>query len=76
MIAGLLTTVAFLPQAFKIWRSRSARDVSLAMFVCFCVGIVLWVVYGVMLGSLPVILANVATLCIAVTILVFKIRYG
>ena len=76
MIAGLLTTVAFLPQAFKIWRSRSARDVSLAMFVCFCVGIVLWVVYGVMLGSLPVILANVVTLCIAATILVFKIRYG
>ena len=76
MIAGLLTTVAFLPQAFKIWRSRSARDVSLAMFVCFCVGIVLWVIYGFMMGSLPVILANVATLCIAVTILVFKIRYG
>lgn len=76
IIAGLLTTVAFLPQAFKIWRSKSAKDVSLAMFVCFCVGIVLWVIYGFMLGALPVILANVVTLCIAATILVFKIRYG
>jgi MtN3 and saliva related transmembrane protein len=74
--AGLLTTVAFLPQSVKIWRSKSAKDVSLAMFVCFCAGIVLWVIYGFMLGALPVILANVVTLCIAATILVFKIRYG
>ena len=76
IIAGLLTTVAFLPQAVKIWRSKSAKDVSLAMFLCFCAGIVLWVIYGFMLGALPVILANVVTLCIAATILVFKIRYG
>ena len=76
IIASLLTTVAFLPQAVKIWRSKSAKDVSLAMFVCFCAGIVLWVIYGFMLGALPVILANVVTLCIAATILVFKIRYG
>jgi MtN3 and saliva related transmembrane protein len=76
MIAGLLTTVAFLPQAIKIWRSKSAKDISLAMFVCFCAGIVLWVTYGFMLGAFPVILANVVTLCIAATILVFKLRYG
>jgi MtN3 and saliva related transmembrane protein len=76
IVAGLLTTVAFLPQAVKIWRSKSAKDVSLAMFVCFCAGIALWVIYGFMLGALPVILANVVTLCIAATILVFKIRYG
>ena len=76
IIAGLLTTVAFLPQAVKIWRSKSAKDVSLAMFVCFCAGVVLWVIYGFMLGAFPVILANVVTLCIAATILVFKIRYG
>jgi MtN3 and saliva related transmembrane protein len=75
-IAGLLTTVAFLPQAIKIWRSKSAKDISLAMFVCFCAGIVLWVIYGFMLGAFPVILANVVTLCIAATILVFKLRYG
>ena len=76
IIAGMLTTIAFLPQAIKIWRSKSARDVSLAMFVCFCAGIILWVIYGFMLGAFPVILANVVTLCIAATILVFKIRYG
>src|SRR3954452_8449350 len=76
MIAGMLTTIAFLPQAIKIWRSKSAKDVSLAMFVCLCTGVVLWVIYGFMLGAFPVILANVVTLCIAATILVFKIRYG
>ena len=76
IFAGVLTTVAFLPQAIKIWRSKSARDVSLSMFVCFCTGVVLWVIYGFMLGAFPVILANVVTLCIAATILVFKLRYG
>ena len=76
IIAGMITTIAFLPQAIKIWRSKSTKDVSLAMFVCFCTGVVLWVIYGFMLGALPVILANVVTLCIAATILVFKIRYG
>ena len=75
-VVDLLTTIAFLPQAIKIWRSKSAKDVSLAMFVCFCTGIILWVIYGFMLGAFPVILANVVTLCIAATILVFKIRYG
>jgi MtN3 and saliva related transmembrane protein len=76
IFAGVLTTIAFLPQAIKIWRSKSARDVSLSMFVCFCTGVVLWVIYGFMLGAFPVILANVVTLCIAATILVFKLRYG
>jgi MtN3 and saliva related transmembrane protein len=68
MIAGMLTTIAFLPQTIKIWRSKSAKDVSLAMFVCFCVGVVLWVIYGFMLGAFLVILTNVVTLCIAATI--------
>ncbi len=76
MIAGLLTTIAFLPQAIKTWRSKSAKDISLTMFICFCGGIVLWVIYGFMLGAFPVILANVVTLCIAATILAFKVRYG
>jgi MtN3 and saliva related transmembrane protein len=76
IFAGVLTTIAFLPQAIKIWRSKSARDVSLSMFVCLCTGVVLWVIYGFMLGAFPVILANVVTLCIAATILVFKLRYG
>jgi MtN3 and saliva related transmembrane protein len=76
MVAGMLATIAFLPQAIKIWRSKSAKDVSLAMFVRFCAGVALWVVYGFMLGTFPVILANVVTLCIAATILVFKIQYG
>ena len=76
MVAGILTTIAFLPQAIKIWRNKSAKDVSLAMFACLCTGVVLWIIYGFMLGAFPVILANGVTLCIAATILAFKIRYG
>lgn len=75
-VAGFLTTIAFLPQAVKTWRTRSARDISLAMFLCLCAGIVLWLVYGIMLGAWPVIVANAVTLAIASVILVFKLRYG
>lgn len=75
-VAGLLTTVAFLPQVLKTWRSRSAHDISLAMFACFCLGVVMWLTYGLLLGAWPVILANMATLVLAGTILFFKFRYG
>lgn len=76
MLAGLLATAAFPTQGLKIRHSKSAQDVSLTMFVCFWTGIVVWVIYGFMLGAFPVILVNVATLCIAATILAFKARYG
>lgn len=75
-VAGTLTTIAFLPQAVKTWRSKSARDISLAMFVCLWTGIVLWLAYGFMVGAVPVIVANSVTLVIATTLLVFKLRYG
>lgn len=72
-VAGLLTTIAFVPQAAKTWRTRSTRDISLTMFVLFCCGIVLWLGYGVMIGSWPVILANAFTLCLASVILCIKV---
>jgi MtN3 and saliva related transmembrane protein len=75
LIAGTLTTAAFLPQLIKVWKSRSTRDISLPMYVVFCTGILLWLIFGVCTGSLPVIAANAATLLIAITILVLKIRF-
>ena len=76
LAAGTCTTVAFLPQAVKAWRSRSTRDISLAMFLVFLAGVLLWLTYGIILGDLPLIVANGVTLVLAGSILVLKLRHG
>jgi len=75
LAAATLTTAAFLPQVVKAWRTRKTRDISLGMFLVLCAGIFLWLVYGILKGDLPLILANAITLVLAGTILVFKLRY-
>lgn len=73
--AGALTTIAFIPQVFKIWRTRSARDISLPMYVAFTIGVALWLFYGVLTHSLPVILANLVTLVLACAVILMKLRF-
>ncbi len=73
-VAAVLTTIAFLPQVIKSWRSRSTRDVSLGMFLILNTGIVLWLIYGLILESRPLIYANTVTLILTGTILVLKLR--
>ncbi len=73
--AGTLTTLAFLPQVIKTWQSRSAKDISFSMFLMFCLGVALWIAYGILNSDPPVIIANVVTLTLASIILGFKIRY-
>ncbi|MDP1682003.1 MAG: SemiSWEET transporter [Burkholderiales bacterium] len=75
LVAGLFTTIAFVPQVIKTWQSKHAHDISLAMFSFFSCGVALWIVYGLIIGSLPVILANVVTLVLALTILVLKLHF-
>jgi MtN3 and saliva related transmembrane protein len=75
LIAGTLTTVAFVPQLFKVLRSHSTRDISLAMYGIITTGILLWLIYGVLIDSVPVIAANAVTLVVALMILALKIRY-
>jgi MtN3 and saliva related transmembrane protein len=75
LLAGTCTTIAFVPQVLKIWRSKSAKDISLAMFSIFSIGVFLWLIYGLFIDSLSVILANSITLVLASTILAFKFRY-
>lgn len=75
-LAGTLTTVAFVPQLVRIWRRRSAEDVSLAMFLIFTSGVLLWLWYGVLIDSWPIILTNSVTTGLAGVILVLKVRYG
>ena len=75
-IAGGLTTISFLPQVVKTARSRSARDLSLSMLLVFLIGLVLWTIYGLQVGSLPIIAANVITIVLVGAILGMKVRFN
>lgn len=75
LVAATLTTVAFLPQMIKTWKSKSAKDVSSGMLITFCIGVFLWLIYGIYLQALPIILANLLTLIFNLIILGFKIKY-
>ncbi len=75
-IAATLTTIAFVPQAIKTWRSRDTRSISLGMYAVFTIGIGFWFAYGVLLGSWPMIVSNIITLVLAGGILVMKLRFG
>jgi MtN3 and saliva related transmembrane protein len=76
LAAGGLTTLAFVPQAVKIWKSRSAKDVSLPTFLGFTIGVVLWLAYGILKQEPPIILWNGATLVLAGAILTMKLKFG
>ena len=76
LTAGILTTIAFLPQVRHSWKTKSTKDISVPMFLTFCTGVVLWFIYGVMIHSLPVILANGVTFVLAGAILVMKLKWG
>lgn len=73
--AAALTTIAFLPQALHTWRTRSTHGISLGMYAIFTSGVVLWLVYGILLGAWPIIIANTITLALAISILAMKIFY-
>ena len=74
--AGFLATVAFVPQVTKTFKERSARDISLGMYVLFCGGVGLWLVYGLLIASWPVIVSNLITLVLSGAVLVLKLRHG
>ena len=74
--AATLTTVSFVPQVIKVWRSRSTHDVSLGMYALFTLGVAMWLAYGLMIHSWPVILANFVTMLLAGTVLLMKLKFG
>ncbi|TVR31001.1 MAG: hypothetical protein EA390_07205 [Balneolaceae bacterium] len=76
LAAGFCTTAAFLPQAIKTWKTKSAKDLSLGMYLIFCTGVLLWLTYGILISDLPIILTNLATIILAVSILYFKLSYN
>ncbi|MBT9331400.1 SemiSWEET transporter [Paracidobacterium acidisoli] len=74
-LAAFCTTVSFVPQLVRVWRLKSARDISLTMFLVFSLGVFLWLVYGLAIHSWPVTVANAVTLALSLAILFLKLRY-
>jgi len=74
-LAAFCTTAAFVPQLVRIVKLRSAREISLGTFTLFTVGVALWLVYGLYVKSMPVIVSNVVTFCLSLSILVMKLKY-
>jgi MtN3 and saliva related transmembrane protein len=76
LVAAFCTTIAFVPQVVRTWKSRSTKDISLGTFVFYAIGIFTWLVYGVLIGDLPLIASNGVTFVLSVIMLGFKLRYG
>jgi MtN3 and saliva related transmembrane protein len=74
--AATLTTICWLPQAFKILRTQNTRAISLLTYSVFAAGLVLWLCYGILLGSWPIIGSNVVTLLLVIPIIALKLRHG
>ena len=74
-VAGTLTTISFLPQVHKAWRTKRCDDLSLTMLLAFALGISLWLVYGFILRAAPIIATNAVTLALVLTLISFKTRY-
>ena len=73
--AATLTTASFVPQAVHTFRSKDVRGISLAMYSAFVLGIMLWLVYGLLLDAWPIVIANAVTLALAAAILAMKLKY-
>lgn len=75
LVAATLTTSSFIPQVYKAWKYKSTRDVSLLMYLVLFIGSILWLYYGLMIESAPVILANGITSTLVAFVVVLKLKY-
>lgn len=76
LIAAFLTTASFVPQAFKIFKTREVKDVSLTMYIAMFIGLCMWFYYGYYINALSIMLANIVSGLIVLSIILFKIRYS
>jgi MtN3 and saliva related transmembrane protein len=74
--AGILSTIAYLPQVIKTWKSKSAQDLSWNMLIILCTGVILWLIYSISIRDVPMTAANVVTLLLTSVILTLKIKYS
>jgi MtN3 and saliva related transmembrane protein len=75
LIAGTLTTIAFVPQVLRIYQTKSANDISWGMFIIFALGNLMWFAYGASLGALPILVSSGVTLALALVIMAMKWKY-
>lgn len=75
LVAATFTTSSFIPQVYKAWKYKSTRDVSLLMYLVLFIGSVLWLYYGLMIESAPVILANGITSTLVAFVVILKLKY-
>ena len=75
LVAAVLTTMAFLPQVYKTWKTKSTDSLSFPMLLIFELGVLCWLVYGLLIESIPIVLANFITAISGFLLLYFKIRY-
>ena len=75
IIAAIGTTSSFIPQAYKVFKTKKTEDLSLGMFFLFCAGTLLWTIYGFLIKSIPVVVANSVTFAMAFYILVMKLEH-
>ena len=73
--AGAITSLTFLPQVIKTWKERSAKDISLLMFIIAAVNEVMWIVYGVLLDNWVIILTNAIVLSMSFIMIYLKLSY-
>lgn len=76
MVAGIATTSGFIPQAYKVFRTKKTSDLSLGMYAFFTAGVFLWIVYGILIHSFPIILFNTITFVLAAYVLIMKVKHG
>jgi MtN3 and saliva related transmembrane protein len=74
--AGFLTTIAYIPQVWKVWSERSAEDISLKMILILSAGLALWCAYGIAVGQWPIILANGISVALTLAVAGAKLRFG
>ncbi|MGB5555956.1 MAG: SemiSWEET transporter [Flavobacteriaceae bacterium] len=74
-VAATITTAGFIPQVVKIWKEKSTKDISMNMYLLLTLGLLLWLIYGIAIQSLPVILANGITLLLVLSIVVLKLKF-
>lgn len=75
-LAGFFTTLAFLPQVVKCWKTKKTKDISFLMFLIFVLGVFLWLIYGFLTHNLPIIIANLITFVLSLSVLIAKLKYG
>ncbi len=76
LFAAACTTIAFFPQFWRAWKTKSTKDLSLSTFMIFWIGVLAWLAYGLLINNLPMILANSITILLGTGILILKFKYG